>query len=63
VPLTADDQSALRLVVADALTEAAAVDIPALERPEIDGAAIPDVNRFGADLRGEYVQEEGRLLF
>jgi hypothetical protein len=48
-----DDQVASRLVVADALNQAAAVDVPALERSEVDGAAIPDVDRFGADLRGE----------
>src|ERR1700704_5212818 len=55
----ADDQTALRLVVADALNETAAVDVAALERAEIDGAAVPDVNRFGAELRGEPEQEEG----
>jgi hypothetical protein len=47
--LDADDQGALRLVVADALDQAAAVDIAAVERPEVDGAAVPDVNRLGAE--------------
>jgi hypothetical protein len=52
-PIDGDDQVALSAVVADTLKDAAAVDIPALERPEVDGAAISHVNRFGADLRGE----------
>jgi hypothetical protein len=49
----------LRLVVAHPLNEAAAIDIPALERRKIDGAAISHLDRFGANLRGEQVQEQG----
>jgi hypothetical protein len=54
-----DDHLALGFIVTDALNEAAPVDIPALERPEIDGAAISDVDRFGANLGGQKVQEHG----
>jgi hypothetical protein len=56
--LDADDQMALSLVVTDALNEAAPVDVPALECLEIDGAEISHVDRFGANLRGEQVQEQ-----
>ncbi len=51
--LDADDHGALRMIVADALNEAAAGDVAAFERPEVDGTAIPDINRFGSNLRGE----------
>jgi len=47
----AHDQGALRPIVADPLDEAAAVDVPALERSEIDQAAIPHIDGFGAELR------------
>ena len=51
--LDADDHVALGLVVTDTLNEAAPVDVPALERLEIDRAAISHVDRFGANFRGE----------
>jgi hypothetical protein len=40
------DHVALRFVVTDALNEAAPIDVPALERFEVDWAAILHVNRF-----------------
>jgi hypothetical protein len=49
----ADDHVALRFFVANALNEAAAVDVTALECLEIDRATIFHVNRFGADLCAE----------
>jgi 3-hydroxyacyl-[acyl-carrier-protein] dehydratase len=51
--LDADDHGALRAVVADALDDGAAVDIPALKRAEIDQAAIAHVHRLRADRRGQ----------
>jgi hypothetical protein len=51
--LDVDDHMASGLVVTDTLNEAAPVNVPALERLEIDGAAISYVDRFGANLRGE----------
>jgi hypothetical protein len=56
--LDADDQMASGPVVTDTLNEAAPVNVPAFERLEIDGAAIPHVDRFGANLGGEQVQEQ-----
>jgi hypothetical protein len=51
--LDVDDHMVLGLVVTDTLNEAAPVNVPALERLEIDGAAISHIDRFGANLRGE----------
>jgi hypothetical protein len=48
-----DDHMALALIVTSTLNEAAPVDIPARERPEIDGAAVFHVDRFGANLCGQ----------
>jgi hypothetical protein len=45
--LEADDHIALCFVKANALDEAAAVDVSALKRFEIDGASIFDVDRSG----------------
>ena len=58
--LDRDDQVAPRAVVADALHDAAAGDVAALERSEIDRAAIPDINGFGADLGGKQMQKQRR---
>ena len=44
----ADNNVALRLVVTDAVNEAA-IDIPALERRKIDSAAIVHLDRFRAN--------------
>jgi hypothetical protein len=48
-----DDHVALRLVVAYALNEAAAIDVTALKRFEIDRAEKFYVDGFGANLSRE----------
>ena len=49
----ANDHIALRFIVTNALYEAAAVDVMALECFEIDWATIFDIDGFGASLRRE----------
>src|SRR5882762_2992864 len=45
----ADDQIALRVIVADALDQAAAVDVAAFERRKVDRAAVLDVDPLRAN--------------
>lgn len=55
----ADDHVALHFVVADALNEAAAVDVTTLKCFEIDGAAIFYVNCFTANTCREKDSDKG----
>ena len=49
----ADYHVALRLIVTNALNEAAAIDVTAIKCFEVDRTAIFHVNGFGANFRGE----------
>src|SRR5262249_61306134 len=53
-----DQKSSLRRLVADALDNRAAVDVPALEAQEVNSAASAHLNFFGADGRCEETEQQ-----